>query len=363
MKRRICFISLKAYTLFRKEVPEIIGGSQAAFYFLASEIVKNCPDAEISFIVADYGQAEIEVVSGIRIIRSCGLQDSGLRKIARLIRAIIIANADTYVYRTLIPMAGPLALFVKMLGKKFVYMVACDHEVDGRYEHSYASPLSAFFAHLVFSQAQCVIVQHSVQHEFLARRWGRNAPILKSGIVINDFDKKDDGSILWVARSIPTKRPFMFFALAKHNPSIRFIMISAGFDDKNKFHAEVAERARAVPNLKFINYVHFNDIFRYYQNARVFVNTSSMEGLPFSFVQAMAAKTPIVSLEIDPDNMFDIEECGFCCKGDVKMLERKVLELYNDQGLFRKMSDNAFRAARNNHDTVSITESFLDIIK
>lgn len=359
---RICFIIPKAYTFFNRNVREIIGGSEAAFYHIARQLA-TYRDIQVSFIVADYGQAEEERSEGIRLIRSFKFGDNFFRQVFDFLRAVRRSRADIFVQRTLTPMSGPLAVLFKLMRKKFIYMIACDHEVDGRYERSYAGPVSAFLSLLVFRYAALVIAQNDIQREYL-RRWHVRSPaILKSGITVKDFDKHDNGTVLWVHRSVQHKRPFILLEMARKHPSIKFIMISSGDDDKNPFHKKVADGAREIPNVTFIDYVPFRDIDDYFRQARVFVNTSSMEGFPFAFIQAMAAKTPIVSLEINPDNVLDTCACGIPCKGVRAMMEQKIIEVCSDDALFRRMSDNAFRCIRQEHDVVLVTRAFIELIK
>ena len=86
-----------------------------------------------------------------------------------------------------------------------------------------------------------------------------------------------------------------------------------------KSHKDYAEKiyttASKIKNIKIIDFVDFHKIDEYFKKARVFVNSSIEEGFPNTFIQACKNKTPIVSLDVNPDNFIDNHEVGVFCNG------------------------------------------------
>jgi len=360
-KYKICFICPKAYTLFNKDIREVIGGSIAALYFLSKELVTRA-DMDISFIVADYGQSVKEIYSNIKIYRSFRFRAPVLNRVLDVAGALKKSASDIYVHRALTSFSGVMAILCRLMGKKFIYMLACDHEIDGRYEDQ-AGPIASFFSNLVFKYANLVIVQNSKQRKILLDRKSKNIKTLKSAMYIRTLEKKDDGFILWVCRSVPHKRPDILLDIARRRPDKRFVMISAGIKERNRFHRELLSKVEGIPNVEFKGYVPFDEMHTYFERARVFVSTSSMEGFPFAFIQAAAAKTPIVSLSINPDGFLEKYKCGFFCDDNINILEQRIDDLCADDVLFTRMSANAFKYVKENHSIDKVAEQFYNMVR
>ena len=65
----VCFVCPKAYPLFNEAVEGVFGGAEVDLYYLATELAKD-EVFDVSFIVADYGQADVETIEGVKIIKS-----------------------------------------------------------------------------------------------------------------------------------------------------------------------------------------------------------------------------------------------------------------------------------------------------
>ncbi len=352
MKRtlHICFVSPKAYPLFNKKCNEIFGGAEVQLYLLARELTKN-KDLDVNFIVADYGQRPSEKYDGITIIKSFKFSDSSLIKNKKFLISFMRANADMYIQRTLDPASGIIAILCKLLGKRFVYMVAHDGEVDGGYERNNRM-VTVLLANVVFKYADATIVQNTTQKDLLCTRKGRDSFLIQSGYPITDPSGASKGDyVLWVGRSEQWKRPEIFIKLAERNTDLSFKMICPrAYKDYKDNYSLLKQQTKRVENLEFVEYVPFNKIDRYFQKAKVFVNTSTQEGFPNTFIQAAKNGTPIISLDVNPDNILDEYNCGFFCDGDFDEMDKRLDQLLNDADLYKRMSDNAYRYAKENHD-------------
>jgi glycosyltransferase involved in cell wall biosynthesis len=76
--------------------------------------------------------------------------------------------------------------------------------------------------------------------------------------------------------------------------------------------------------------VPYCEIQRHFDKAKIFVNTSSHEGVPNTFIHAGLGRAAIVSLEIDPDGMFGRFPAGFLAHGDTAALADAVGRLLHD---------------------------------
>lgn len=364
MKRKphICFVLPKAYPLFNKNCNEIFGGAEVQMYLLAREFAKN-KSLDVNVIVADYGQEPSEKYDGITIIKSFKFSDSSLIKNVKFLISFMRANADIYIQRTLDPASGIIAILCKLLRKQFVYMVAHDGEVDGGYERNNGI-VNALLANVAFKCADAAIVQNTNQKDILYTRKGRDSFLIKSGYSITDPSGASKGDhVLWVGRSEQWKRPELFIKLAERNRDLRFKMICPrAYKDYKDNYSLLKQRTECVENLEFIEYVPFNEIDQYFQKAKVFVNTSTQEGFPNTFIQAAKNGTPIISLDVNPDNILDKYNCGFFCDGDLDEMDKRLGQLLNDNNLYERMSDNAYRYAKENHDIEKNAEELYRVL-
>ncbi len=343
---RVCFIAPKAYALFAPEAREIFGGSEVALYYIAKALAGS-PGMSVEFIVADYGQAAEIDIGGVRVIKGFSFTEPFFKRGADFLRAIFASKSDIFVHSALTPYSGLVSAAVRASGRKFIYRVASDYELDGRLEND-RGRTGASMSKLVFRLSNVVICQNSLQKRMLEKK-GIEPVALSSGVPVEDFNKSGDGSILWVGRSVPTKGHDIFFSLAESMPDRKFVMVSSGRKD-DAYHADIRKRAEGIRNLEFVEYIELDKIQALYRAARILVSTSHVEGFPFSFIEAFAAKTPVISLSVDPDNVLGVNRCGMSCGGDTGALADNVIKAFRDEKAYSMMSENAFRYARETHD-------------
>ncbi len=74
-------------------------------------------------------------------------------------------------------------------------------------------------------------------------------------------------------------------------------------------YQRVERGAQALPNLKFHGQVKFGMTRALFARARIFVNTSSFEGFPNTYLQAWANGVPVVAT-FDPDGIIAARGLG-----------------------------------------------------
>lgn len=175
--------------------------------------------------------------------------------------------------------------------------------------------------------ADAVGVLNRYEQQLVAEGWGRESTILTSGIESPDpalATRTQDGA-LWVGRTVPGKRPWMFLELAKRNPDHRFRMVMrtrgasrTTLDDYVEFEA-----ARC-PNVEILRDVPTGEMDEVYASARVLVVTSASEGFGRVMVEAGAVGTQVYSLEINVDGMLSDPTWGMCADGDYDALTARL---------------------------------------
>ncbi len=357
-KIKVCFIAPKAYEVFNPDKGDYVGGAEVDLYFLATEVARDS-GFEVSFIVADYGQNNVETIEGVKVLKSLNFRSNVLTGCLQTWGALKRANADIYVIECASPGVPLVAMFCKLHRKFFVYRFAHLFESDGTYVRQH--PIWGRLFNWSLRQAYIVISQNIIDAENLMRRLGINSHVIPNGHRLQQVQQRTRDTILWVGRDASFKKPKRFLELAKAVPNEHFTMVCQTLIN-DQYYANLIVEAGKIPNLQFIRHVPFNQIDSYFQRARVFVSTSDAEGFPNTFVQACKCGTAILSFSVNPDGFLDKYHCGLCADGDwdsfVKML-RDLLVPENAQ----RYGANGRRYVEENHDIVKIATLYKQIFE
>lgn len=367
---KICFIAFDVYPLFDKNLDSVTyTGADIQLYLLAKELAKN-KGYEISFVVGNFYQKNVEEYDGIRIYKYSGNIENkffimhhiqGL-KLFRLLRKI---NADIYIQRSASTLTGQISSFTKLNRKKFIFMVAHKKDCDLNYSKfekifgHYLYPIGIYRYLFGVKNADLIITQNKEQYDLLYRHLDKYSKLIKSAYNIDKKINKNGKYILWVARCIKWKQPEIFIKLAENFPKEKFVMVCPG---NGEYKNHIRSLAFKVENIKFVDEVPFNEIDNYFKSAKLFVSTSIHEGFPNTFVQAAKNSTPIISLNINPDNILNDFEIGLNPL-TFDRLKEALKNLLNDKKLYNKLSNNAYSYAKQNHDIKNIKLEYEKLIQ
>ncbi|MHA1500145.1 MAG: glycosyltransferase family 4 protein, partial [Promethearchaeota archaeon] len=129
-----------------------------------------------------------------------------------------------------------------------------------------------------------------------------------------------------------------------------------------EYWEDIKKLTENIPNLKFIEYVKFSEIENYFKNAKVYINTSIYEGFPNTFLQAFKYKTPVISLNVNPNNIFDDYNIGYYCNDNFDLLKEKLSELMQNSALQETIGRNAYSHVRKFHDIEIIGKHWIKVI-
>jgi len=354
MKKKICFIQTYAYPLFKKN-NSIHGGSEIQLYLIAKKIADD-KDYSVSFIVGDYGNKNIEKINNISIYKSFNPKenDNIIKKLFHAYKYYKLfkkINADIYFTSSANSNVGLVSYYCKRNKKKHIHRTAHQMDVDGSYIDKKGLIGRIYKYGLIHSD---LIITQNEEHKILLKQnHDIESVVVKNGFDFNSVLKnnsiKNRIHILWVARYEKWKRPQAFLELAECFPDYNFIMICpAGQEDDN--YKDFIEQTKKIDNLKFIKKVNYYDIQGYFDKAVIFVNTSTYEGFPNTFIHAGIAGTPILSLNVNPDNFINKYNCGYFCNDDFKQLKDNLAKLLKNKKDWKEKSNNIFIYTKENHD-------------
>ena len=349
-KIRICFVQAFAYAVFNPKSSAKIGGAEVDLYNIAIELAKD-KRFDVYFLVADFGQNQLEIYNNIKIVKGHSQEKSILNYFLAFFifyKRLIQINADIYFTANLSKYVGFTNLFCKISNKIHIHRTEHQHQVNKNIilKHIKKGHSRYLLFLLGYMNVDHIVVQNEEDREMLKKTFKYPSNVIRNSYPIQKINNKNKNFILWVARSEKWKRPELFIKLSKAFHNEQFIMIMP-MADNPIFFEYIKNEAKKVKNLQFIPGVPFSEVEDYYRNAMVFVNTSLSEGFPNSFNQAMNSSTPLLSLSINPDNFIQEHNVGLFCHNNFNELRGNLERLLNDTELWNTYSENAYKLVFN----------------
>ncbi len=357
-KLNICFVSMLGYPLYNRNcVSQIFGGGAAVqLYILSKELAEN-ENFQVNIITGNdhFTKNKIELLGKIKIfnIRPHKRKISYyFLSLLNLLITLIRIKPDVVIQRGGNKFSGICAFYCKYYKKKFLFSIANLTDVNGKHEEGF---LGKFFKYGI-ENATHIVAQNKNQINELEKykkRKFNNFTLIKSSYEIEDHLLTNKKHILWVARAINWKRPELFFKLAKNFSNESFVMICNKTDNKIeniKYWKTIKNKALKISNVTFIDFVPFYEINQYFKKAKIFINTSIYEGFPNTFVQAFVNKTPVISLNVNPDNILTYHKLGSYCNNDFNAMVRNLKNLLNNKDMYSQYSQNCYNYVFNNYN-------------
>ena len=371
--KKICFFALNAYPVITGKFDNhfgAIGGSELQQSIIGTELAKNHFD--VSFIVYNNSNDNSPLVERHGQITffktiSKNFQFLGIRSYLTCIRslwnAMSRANADIYYQRGSGRETGIVALFCLLKRRKFIFALSSDVDINGTFfkNANYFEKILYYFG---LKSADLILSQNLYQKDVLKTKFNRECQVIKNIFPIPPLDSeiKKGSCILWVGTIRPEwKQPELFLNLAKSIPHAQFIMIG-GAASRSDYYESIRKDAEKISNLEFLGFIPYTQINRYFAEAAIFVNTSTVEGFPNTFLQSWANFTPVVSLNVDPDEIICDRYLGRHSKTFEQMVS-DVNELLNNEKQRREMGLNGRKYVEEEHDINVIIPKYIEVLQ
>jgi glycosyltransferase involved in cell wall biosynthesis len=161
-------------------------------------------------------------------------------------------------------------------------------------------------------RAAAILAQSGRQQELLHRNYGLDSSVVSSLLdapqSLLPFSVRDI-SLLWVSNIQQLKRPEMFIELAQRLPACTATMVGGPLPNTQDLYEHIRAIAMRARNLTFHGPLPYRAANQVFDRARLFINTSEIEGFPNTFLQAWARGIPVVSF-FDPDGVIQREGLG-----------------------------------------------------
>ena len=360
---KICFVRLNIYpALSQRYGVEEIGGAELQQIYIGKGLRDR--GYQVWFITRDHCQIDGEIIDGMSVYKTFR-KEAGIPvirfvypRLAKIWQTLYRADADIYYVRCAGFLVGIVAFFCNLTKKKFVFAGASDTDFipEKLIVPTFRDKLLYKYG---LKRAAKIIVQSKRQKQLLKKNFSLN------GIIIKNFSKEkpkkitgcDKEFILWVSTIKALKRPYFFLSLAEHFSKEKFVMIG-GRDDRNpKLFEKIKKLSKQIQNLDFLGFQPLKETEKYFDRAKVFINTSTHEGFPNTFLQAWRRGTPVISF-VDPDNIVKKNNLGFVVE-NVDDLRDRVNEFLKKPP---QNSASILKYFTENHSS-AVIDQYCEIIK
>jgi glycosyltransferase involved in cell wall biosynthesis len=338
----VCFVAPHAWPVLSgdRSVP-VVGGAEVQQAILARLLA--AAGHRVSMITLDFGQRDRARVDGVLVLKTFKPHDGvpALRflhpRVTSMWRALSEVDADIYYYRSAAMWVGVLAEFCRRRGKRLVYAGASDKDFDRDQGGQIRFARDRWLFRRGVERAHAIVAQNERQRAACKATYGRDAVVIPSCYVPPaNRSSRERNLVLWVGTLHENKRPELLLELARRLPQRRFVMVG-GPGPNPAFYDAIRGRAAAIPNLEFKGFLPLAEVERWFDRARVLVNTSTYEGMPNTFLQAWARGIPTAAL-------VDVGAPVHRVAGDLEQLAALVEEAFADPELGKACREHFERA-------------------
>lgn len=249
----------------------------------------------------------------------------------KALKPAVIYNRDAGAY------TWACAKAAKATGAKFVLHLAHDKDVTPMqkpYPRNFLKRIDKTFLEKSVTAADHIIAQTPLQAELLKKHYDRDVDmVLPNAQPVPTLPdpalRADPPMVLWVANFKDFKQPELFLDLARRleGTGAQFVMVGQAKDD----YADLRRQIEAQPNLTHLGALPQGEVLDLMARAAIFVNTSTAEGFPNTFLQAWMRAVPVVSLNADPGDALQ-KGMGYR-SGSLEAMEADIARLLADPAL------------------------------
>lgn len=323
---RICIVGLKCYDLLADAPqPRYFGGAERQQVLLARGLAARAH--QVSVVTLDYGQTDGEILGGIRVYKAYSPSDGvpGVRffhpRWSGLVAAMRRAGADVFYQMGADSETGQIAAWCRMHGRSFVFSMASDADADPALPLLRSRRQRALYR-AGLRRTDAVVAQTATQRERLKHAFSLESTVIRNCTHDPGFDPSlvharaanSRPRLLWVGRFVPVKRLEVLLDLAAAEPGWDFHVVGSG-DSMLEYVRTLETRGRSLPNVTLRGSVSDRELDDEYRRANALVCTSSLEGVPTTFLEAWARGLPIVST-VDPDGVIAANGLGVVAAAD-----------------------------------------------
>ncbi len=190
-------------------------------------------------------------------------------------------------------------------------------------------------------KGECVLVPNGVDLELFSK----NVDVTVQNEIKNKLGKKESDIFLVTDGRLAYKNGIdcVIEALVRLPENISFIIIGKG-KEGYKLQKQ-ADKLGVSSRVKFLGFIDYKNLPDYLSACDIFIRPSRSEGFGNSFIEAMAAKLPVIATPVGGivDFLDDRETGVFCSPDNPNSIVAAVNLILKDKNLKQKIVDNAYQ--------------------
>lgn len=343
-----------------------MGGAEYQAHQLADQLCQH-PGVRVTYLARSVPSCSTTQYEVRQVGNARGFRRRALLFDARdLWRTLSQISPDVIYQRAKHSYTAVCARYAQRAGVPMIFHVASEPDADGRWfrkRFSVNVPLDLMevaAGNYGVRRASHVVVQTSGQRDLLRRRFNREPTA-----VIRNFQPLPEAlptkqeerlRVLWVGNIKEVKRPQLFLELAERmagRPGYEFWMV--GREGRHSGILPVMAAVQRSKNVRYFGELPLEEVNALMDAADVFVNTSSFEGFPNTFIQAWARGAIVTTLDVDVDGGLDARGIGFRA-GSISRLTEVIDRLAQSPYLRAEVSRKAFAHVWKEHSLKNLAE-------
>ena len=351
------------------------GGSERQMDLIGQYLIKKNVDVHFVINKITKAQKKYEEINGIKVHTIGRLRDYNKYRNRKAFLQIIGATDLSLFYKHFFKftfdiyhlmgadfITGVWAFYSRILKKKKVVFTAASISDCIKNGFGWSQITNQAYKYGLQHANQVVVLADYMKKE-MYKNFNIKSIVIKSGHPIPDgeFKKEEPPIILWISRLHKLKYPDLFIKIFEELKDLnaQFILIGSGSYLKN----ELIKYSNNYSNFTFIPGVKQYIDNEYYARASILISTSSVEGFPNAFIQAWMYKTPVISLNVDPDSVISNHNLGFYVKGNFQKLIDNIKDLIENPSKMKAIGKNCRDYAIANHDIEQTSKQYYSLYK
>ncbi|MBS2099110.1 glycosyltransferase family 4 protein [Carboxylicivirga linearis] len=284
-------------------------------------------------------------------------------------------QSDIYYQRTDFALTAACAYYCRLRKRKMVYAMAHDKDAEkGKYirefkQFTYQSKFKQILRKLDFllvdrmvewgkRKANFILAQNIYQKEQFEDSFYRTPTIIPSSYQNNISDSiEKENIVLWVANMTSDKQPELFYQVVNKLQTTkgwRFVMVG-------KKSKELVRNENSIVEIK--GELSYSDTLEWFKKAKIFINTSSAEGMPNTFIQAWFNKVLVLSLKVDPNFLLREKQLGYVFNNEIDALVDFLNRLIAYDMDIAEILDKAYSYASETFDVRRNVDKLITLIQ
>lgn len=266
--------------------------------------------------------------------------------------------------------AGPITYFISLTAKgktKFIHRIANDVDTDSRIK-TRLNFVSRFLYKTALKNTDLILCQNEYQyHNLKSFLNNKNIVQIHNPILIDPLLKPikknaNTSYVAWVGIFQYQKNLPALYEIVNKLHDIEFRIAGTARKKIDPDTINALEKLEHCKNVKFVGYLNRKHLSIFLTESSLLLNTSFYEGFSNTFLEALAASTPIVTLQkTDPDSIIEKNGLGKAVKSYEEMPDaiRNILS----NKFYNELCEKCYNYVKEYHDAEKLAKNLLLLLE